>query len=104
MSDRFNGERAWLMTVLVALLALSATLIPAACGATSTDLVRPAYVSTIEACRQRQERAVEQATTREEALAGVADVRRRCDIAYAGLEAAAAILDETLPTQGEETP
>lgn len=74
----------------------------AGCGAASTDLVRPAYVGTIEACRQRQESAIEHADTRNEAEARVADIRRRCDIAYSGLEAAAAILDETLPEDTHE--
>ena len=97
-------KRHGLGLVACAALAACATIIPAACGATASDVVRPAYVSTIEACRQRQERAVEHADTREAAEARVADVRRRCDIAYAGLEAAAAILDETLPDQEEVTP
>lgn len=83
------------MRALALALALALTT---GCGAVAgTDIVRPVYVSTIEACHQRQARAVERAATREEALAGVADVRRRCDIAYAGLEAAAAILEETTP-------
>lgn len=95
-------SRRGLGLVACAALAACATIIPAACGATASDVVRPAYVSTIEACRQRQERAIAQADSREDAQARVADVRRRCDVAYAGLEAAAAILDETLPTEGGE--
>jgi len=61
----------------------------------STDIVRPVYAGTIEACRQLQESAIEHAETRETALEQVNNVRRRCDIAYVGIEIAAAILDES---------
>jgi len=57
--------------------------------------VRPVYAGTIEACRQLQERAIDQAESRETAIEQVNEVRRRCDIAYAGIEIAATILDES---------
>ena len=75
---------------------LSIAMVCACCGCVSSaDIVRPVYAGTIEACRQLQESAIEHAETRETAIEQVNNVRRRCDIAYAGIEIAAAILDES---------
>ena len=75
---------------------LSFAILCACCGCvSSTDIVRPVYAGTIEACRQLQERAIDQTETRETAIEQVNEVRRRCDIAYAGIEIAAEILEES---------
>lgn len=57
------------------------------CGTTLRDYVEPAYPLAIEACRIAQERAVERAETREEAVEAVTLLQEQCDIGYAGLNA-----------------
>jgi len=90
VTNRLDGERAWLLlSVIVAVLALVATIIiPAACGASNAAMVAPIYDATRVVCREKQEAAVEGATTREE------EVRQRCDVAYRGLEAAGLLLEQ----------
>jgi len=96
VTNRLDGERAWLLlSVIVAVLALVATIIiPAACGASNAAMVAPIYDATRVVCREKQEAAVEGATTREEATTRVAEVRQRCDVAYRGLEAAGLLLEQ----------
>jgi len=75
------------------LLSIAIVCVCASC-VSHTD-IQPVYVGVIEACRQVQEHAIEHAETREAAIDRVNEVRRRCDIAYAGIEIAAEILEES---------
>jgi len=61
--------------------------------------MRPVYASVIEVCRLKQERALNMSTTREEAIERITAIREHCDAAFTGLDAAATLLDQTLPAE-----
>lgn len=69
------------------------------CGAAASDFLRPTWEATVEACYQKQIRAVERAGSREEAVEDIELIRARCDQAYEGLRAAGGLLEVALPDE-----